>query len=216
MAGGGFSDWWARAGRTPENVDRILVGVCALIWLVLLGMSVAAVVALVDLGRGFHQPTQNSHTGLLYIIIGVSALIIVAAVPVLLRAHRAASAQPAARPAGVAARRGGAPPSRSGPRAPYTGFDPRTTEKRGAAVSMAGTYDGEVDRVWLRGTIELASVIGAALIAVAVATYLMAIGKDGAAWASYGIAGCITAVMPVTPWRHLRQLRDVLGAGKSA
>ena len=39
----------------PDVIDRILLGACAAIWLVLLGVSVAAAVALADLGRGFHK-----------------------------------------------------------------------------------------------------------------------------------------------------------------
>jgi hypothetical protein len=200
MAGRDSYIWWARTGRAPETVDRMLIGLCALIWLVLLGMSVAAVVALIDLGRGFHKPTQNSHTGLLYIVIGVSALIILAATPVLLRARPATPARSAAGSTGFPVRGGGAPPS-------WPRFDDRTTGRRGAAASATMPHGDEVDRVWLRGTAELASAIGTALIAVAMATYLMAVGKDGAAWGGYIVAGLVTAVMPVVPWRHLRQLR---------
>ncbi|WP_231985714.1 DUF2561 family protein [Mycobacterium sp. E3247] len=40
---------------SPDVVDRILIGACAVVWLVLLGVSVAAAVALSDLGRGFHK-----------------------------------------------------------------------------------------------------------------------------------------------------------------
>ncbi|MBV8788703.1 MAG: DUF2561 family protein, partial [Mycobacterium sp.] len=40
---------------SPEVIDRILIGSCAAVWLVLLGVSVAAAVALADLGRGFHK-----------------------------------------------------------------------------------------------------------------------------------------------------------------
>ena len=61
----------------PDVIDRILVGACAAIWLVFLGVSVAAAVALVDLGRGFHKMAGNSHTTwVLYVVIVVSALII--------------------------------------------------------------------------------------------------------------------------------------------
>ncbi|MGH3561245.1 MAG: DUF2561 family protein [Mycobacterium sp.] len=213
MVGRGSYTWWARTDRSPETVDSILIGLCALIWLVLLGVSVAAVVALVDLGRGFHKPTQNPHTGLLYIVIGISVLIILAAVPLLLRARRATPAGPAARSTGFPAGRGGAPPLRSAQRAPHTRSDDRTTERRGVAAPVAGPNDDEVDRVLLRGTTELVSVIGTALIAVAAATYLMAVGKDGAAWVGYCVAGFVTAAMPVVPWRHLRQLRELLSAG---
>lgn len=222
MIGRGSHTWWARAGRSSENVDRILVGLCALIWLVLLGMSAAAAVALVDLGRGFHKPMQNPHTGLLYIVIGVSALIILAAVPVLLRARRTSplgsigSARPATRPAGFPPPepRGGAAPVRSPERTPYPGSADPTTGGSGTAARPIRLNDTAAERVWLRGTTELVSVIGAALIAVATATYLMAISDDGAAWASYGVAGLVTAATPVIPWRYLRQLRQLPAASR--
>lgn len=68
-----------------DVIDRILVGVCAAVWLVLIGVSVAAAVALEDLGRGFHKIASDPHTTwVLYGIIVVSVLIIAGAVPVLL------------------------------------------------------------------------------------------------------------------------------------
>jgi len=67
-----------------------------------------------------------------------------------------------------------------------------------------------VDRVWLRGTVVLIGTMGAALIAVAVATYLMAVGHDGPSWVIYGLAGVVTAAMPVVEWLHVRQLRRVV------
>ncbi|HET9874306.1 MAG TPA: DUF2561 family protein [Mycobacterium sp.] len=211
MTGRAASNRWAAEGRSPDTVDRLLVGLCALIWLILLGMSVAAVVALVDLGRGFHKPTQSSHTGLLYIVIGVSALIILAAIPVLLRARQTTPVRrPDRPPPGFPPERGSAPSHRTAPGAPRAGFDGRAGGRRHTAAPAVEPDSDQVDRVLLRGMTELASAIGVALTAVAGATYLMAIGKDGAAWAGYGVAGLITAVMPVVPWWYLRQLRDVL------
>ncbi|MGH3557201.1 MAG: DUF2561 family protein, partial [Mycobacterium sp.] len=32
----------------------------------------------------------------------------------------------------------------------------------------------------------------------------------GAAWTGYGIAGVVTVVMPLIPWRHVRRLRSML------
>jgi hypothetical protein len=210
MAG---KDFYGRtAWRTPENVDRILVGLCALIWLVLLGMSVAAVVALVDLGRGFHKLTRNPHTGLLYVVIGVSALIILAAVPVLLRARRATPPRPAPRPPGFPPPEGGARRDRPEQRVAATGFAVRDNERRSLAGLIFGPDDDAAVRVWLRGTFGLVSVIGAALIAVAAATYLMAVGKNGASWGCYVIAGLVAVAMPVVLWWQLRQLREVLPA----
>ena len=69
-----------------------------------------------------------------------------------------------------------------------------------------------MDRFWLRGTVALMGTMGAALLAVATATYAMAIGHDGYSWTSYGIAGAITLAMPLIPWRHVRQLRGMLAA----
>jgi hypothetical protein len=95
---------------------------------------------------------------------------------------------------------------------------PRTAAERArqapvqaAAPKSDAEWSGEtVDRVWLRGTVILTGTMGAALIAVATATYLMAIGHDGASWVGYGFAGAITAAMPVVEWLHIRQLRRVV------
>ncbi len=78
-----------------ENLDRILLGACAAIWLAALGSAVAATVALVDLGRGHPESSTDSGTPwLLYSVIGVSALVIVGAIPLLVRARRAALDDP--------------------------------------------------------------------------------------------------------------------------
>lgn len=200
MATKDFAGLGAWARRSPAAVDWILVGLCALIWLVLLGFSVAATVALVDLGRGFHKPAENPHSGLLYIVIGISALIILAAIPVLLRARQG---EPVRRPAGFPAPRGGAAPTRPGQRLPPIGSE---TRARRAAARRPAAHDELVDRILLRGTTELASAIGTALIAVAAATYLMAVGKDTGAWVGLGVAGLITVLTPAIPWLHVRQL----------
>jgi hypothetical protein len=193
----------------PEVIDRILIGACAAVWLVWLGVSVAAVVALMDLGRGFHKVASNSHTTwVLYTVIIVSALIIAGAIPVLLRARRMSQAEPAAE-AMTAPRPGtGRPEVRPGPVGARAGGDrpyqPRVHSARPDAWS--GT---EVDRVWLRGTVSLAGAMGVALIAVSAATYLMAVGHEGASWVGYGLAGAVTAGMPVIEWLHVRQVRRV-------
>ena len=69
-----------------------------------------------------------------------------------------------------------------------------------------------MDRFWLRGTVALMGTMGAALLAVATATYLMAIGHDGFSWTSYGIAGVITLAMPLIPWRTRAAARGMLAA----
>jgi hypothetical protein len=54
--------------------------------------------------------------------------------------------------------------------------------------------------------------MGVALIAVAAATYLMAVGHDGPSWVVYGVAGVVTAALPVLEWLHIRQLRRLAPA----
>ena len=74
-----------------DRTDRILLGACVAVWLVALGAAAAATVALVDLGTGRAQPTGESDTPwLLYAVIAISAAVIIGAVPLLLRARRAA------------------------------------------------------------------------------------------------------------------------------
>ena len=193
----------------PGVVDRILVGACAAIWLVLLGVSVAAAVALVDMGRGFHKMARSSHTPwVLYVVIIVSALIIAGAIPMLVRARRMAQTEPAGSTAGQAR-----PPVRLMSQAPRTAAERARQQRVTRAVESADAWSGAaVDRVWLRGTVVLTGTMGAALIAVAAATYLMAVGDDGPSWAGYVLAGIVTAAMPVVEWLHIRQLRRVVDA----
>jgi Protein of unknown function (DUF2561) len=202
--------WGARSKLTPATADRIVLGSCAVIWLALVGMSVAALVALMDLSRGFHEAKGNPHTSsVLYAIIIISALIILAAIPMLLRARRITRDGPVARSAGSPARPASSPSTKSSGQLNVQsahGATERLTTLRPALS------DAVVDRFWLRGTAALMGTMGAALLAVATATYSMAIGHDGFSWSAYGIAGAITLVMPVIPWRHLRQLRGMLAA----
>ena len=197
----------------PDVIDRILLGACAAIWLVLLGVSVAAFVALADLGRGFHKMASSPHTTwVLYAVIIISALIIAGAIPILLRARRMAQADPAAPSMTAPARAAGRPPVRPGSPAART-VDERAGQERVQAVGPAAEWSGAaVDRVWLRGTVILTGTMGAALIAVAAATYSMAVGHDGPSWVGYGLAGIVTAAMPVVEWQHVRQLRRVIAA----
>ena len=74
--------------RTPEATDRILLGVCAGIWGVWLIVSAVAAVALINLGRG-HQSAEGS-PWLLYTVIAISAIVVIGAIPLLLKARRAA------------------------------------------------------------------------------------------------------------------------------
>ncbi|WP_343576045.1 DUF2561 family protein [Mycobacterium sp.] len=204
-----YSQAWRARGRvSAATSDRILIGSCAAVWLALVGMSVAALVALMDLGRGFHSAKGNPHTSsVLYAIIIISALVILAAIPMLLRARRTTRDTPAARSVGSPARTVSARSIRSGPMAGTAhGATERITTQRPALP------DTEVDRFWLRGTLALMGTMGGALLAVATATYAMAIGHDGLSWTSYGVAGAITLAMPLVPWRQVRQLRGVLAA----
>jgi hypothetical protein len=202
-----YSQAWGSRGKVvAATSDRILIGSCAVVWLALVGMSVAALVALMDLGRGFHSPKGNPHTSsVLYAIIVISALVILAAIPMLLRARRMTREAPDARPAGSPARTVSSRSIRSGPMAGMAhGSTERITPQRPALP------EAEVDRFWLRGTVALMAIMGGALLAVAAATYAMAIGHDGFAWTGYGIAGAITLVMPLVLWRQVRQLRGML------
>ena len=40
----------------------------------------------------------------------------------------------------------------------------------------------------------------------------MAVGHDGPSWVGYGLAGVVTAAMPVIEWLHVRQLRREVAA----
>ena len=190
----------------PDVIDRVLLGACAAIWLVLLGVSVAAAVALADLGRGFRKAAGNPHTTwVLYAVIIVSALIIAGAIPVLLRARRAADAE-------LVARVAGRPPVGAASPSARIAAD-RARQQQMQASGPVPEWSGEaVDRVWLRGTTLLAATMGVALIAVGAATYLMAVGHEGPSWVGYGVAGLVTAAMPVLEWYHVRQLRSVVAA----
>lgn len=211
MVGGDSADRRGWGTVSLNTTDRILLGLCAAVWLVLVGVSVAAVVALVDLGRGFHKAVGSSHTpAVLYAIIVVSALIILAAIPMLLRARRTTRAEAFARSVGGPARGAGKRPIRSGYPAARTMGEQARTERLTTFGPAAALSDAAVDRIWLRGTVALIGAMGVALVAVAAATYLMAIGRDGAAWTGYGIAGIATAAMIVIPWRQVRQLRRML------
>jgi hypothetical protein len=209
------------ATRSADAVDRGLLALCAVIWLGVLGSGVAATVALVDLGRGHPASSGGSHTPwLLYAVIGVSALVIVGAVPLLLRARRAAQADPP--PAAVRPSARAAPTTQRGTEAPTeklrvfgTIADPSSRPRYtppAPAWPRPAIPAAKVDRVWLRCAVVLACAMGAALVAIEAASYLMAIDKDNPAWIVYGVAGVITLAMPAIPWFYLRQLRRLLAS----
>jgi hypothetical protein len=193
------------AGRSPDTVDRILVGVCGAIWLVLLAATVIATVALVKLGSGQAGEADKQSSWLLYSIIVVSAVIIVGAIPLLIRARRAAQTEP---PVDL-------PVSDAPVRVP----DAPTEKLRVFGVDPAARRQPDpsrearipaalVERLWLRGTTSLLTAMGLALTAVAVATYLLAVSSDTAAWAALGVAGVITVAMPAVLVMFQRKLGE--------
>ncbi|NTY63547.1 DUF2561 family protein [Mycolicibacterium sphagni] len=216
--------------RSPETVDRILVGVCGAIWLVLLAVTVIAIVALVDMSRGHIAGNDASRTPwLLYSIIAVSALIIVGAIPLLIRARRTALADsrltPFDAPKAPASPRpstASATPAR-GTEAPTeklkvfgSTVDPFERYQPDFAQSSASRRADplipatELDRLWLRCTAMLGGAIGLALVGVSTATYLLAVDNDTAAWVALGLAAVITVAMPAIPVTYLRQLHGAV------
>ena len=69
-----------------------------------------------------------------------------------------------------------------------------------------------MDRLWLRCAVVIAIAMGVALLAIGIATYLMAADHDTSAWAAYVLAGLVTLAMPAIPWIYLRQLHALLDA----
>jgi hypothetical protein len=207
-----------------DRTDRILLGACAAVWLAALGAGVAATVALVDLGTGHAQSTGESETPwLLYAVIAISAAVIIGAVPLLLRARRAALEEPPA-PAGATPVRavGGQQPPVPGVEAPTQKL--RVPGKQAAATMAGGPgYASReaislppspvmtaVDQLWLRCAVLIAIAMGVAMLVIGVATYLMAVDNNAAAWVLYVLAGVVTVAMPAIPWFYLRQLRAML------
>ncbi len=192
-------------GRSPETVDRLMVGVCGAIWLVWLAVASISTVALVKLGQGDRAGGEDSQSSwLLYTIIVISGLVIIGAIPLLIRARRTAMAA-----AGVS----GAPePAETMQKAaeplPTSPAAEAPTEKLrvfGASVDpyrrkpspprVVSRINVVLERIFLRGTTSLLSAMGLALIAVEVATYLLATHTDTAAWVALGLAGVIMVGM---------------------
>jgi hypothetical protein len=206
-----------------DRTDRILIAACAGVWLVALGAGVAATVALVDLGTQHAQSSGESETPwLLYTVIAVSAAVIVGAVPLLLRARRAAleESPPPARATPVRAVPGQQPPvpgaeapteklrvapSRGGPVATHPGYATRE-----AISPPPSPLTAAVDQLWLRCAVVIAIAMGVAMVAIGVATYLMAADSNTAAWVFYVLAGLVTVGMAAIPWFYLRELRTLL------
>jgi hypothetical protein len=197
----------------PDQTDRILLAVCAAFWLAALAAAVAALVALVDLARPHSTAVGGSPTPwLLYTVIGVSAVVIVGAIPLLIRARRAAlegGQRPADGPPASTQNVFGPPLGTEGRQ---RGFGTPAIRRQAIppATSRVGFPTAAVEQVSLRCTLVMASAIGAATTLIGVGTYLLASEDDGLAWAAYGLAGLVTVALPAVPWYFLRQLRDVL------
>lgn len=196
--------------RSAETVDQVMIGACGAIWLALLAVTVIASVALVQLGRGRDGGTQVQSSWLLYSIIAVSTLVIAGAIPLLMRARRAAPAEPSAAAEAPEAAAPvlpvGAPTEKL--RVFGTTIDPFAGPVDAAAAQVSRVPTAVIDRLWLRGTASLLGAIGLALIAVATGTYLMATGNETACWAALGVAAIITVAMPAILVTLQRLLSD--------
>ncbi|OBF23791.1 hypothetical protein A5727_00395 [Mycobacterium sp. ACS4331] len=183
-------------GWSPDVIDRALIVACAVAWLLALGFAVAAGVALADLGGGRSSGTaeDGDTPWLLYTVIGVSALVIAVAVPLLLRARKATPDSVTAAPAESSRARVAASRIHAG----YPASTVRSAPSRLPSAAM--------DRLLLRCGLGVLTAMGAAYIAVAIATHLMAIGSDGTAWALYAVAGLLTLGMAAIPVLLVRQL----------
>lgn len=201
----------ARDGGSPATVDRILMGACAAIWLALIAMTVVATTALVGLGRGHRGGDGAEHSSwLLYTIIAVSAAILLGAIPLLLRARRAAGAADAAPSEPVT------PPVRQVEarteklRVFGTTVDPDERQRPDTPPADSRIDATLLHRLWLRGTVSLVAVIGLALVAVSTATYLLATYSTTAAWVVFGVAGVVTVAMPAVLVFFQRQLGEAV------
>lgn len=197
------------SARSPETVDRLIIGVCGAIWLVLLAAGVFATVAMVRLGSGHTSGGEGQSSWLLYSIIVVSALIIIGAVPLLMRARR--GAQAVADPADASVE---SPVELVNPTEAATekmrvfGVDPYERvlpEARPLQVS-----EELVDRLLLRGTVSLLGAMGVALTAVAIGGYLLAERNDTGAWVALGLAGVVAVAMPAVAVFFQRQLGEAV------
>lgn len=195
----------------PENLERILMAACAVIWLAALGAAVAATVSLVDMasGRGTVRAELSEASGsdtpwVLYTVIGISAAVIVVAIPLLVRARRQSGHRSFTPGSGSVVDDIAAIPPRDARRRQVEPVS--DTPARGAAALPA-----VVDQVYSRFGLSIACAVGAGTLAVCVATYLTAGDSGSAAVAFYIIAGIITVAMPVLPWFFLRELKNVVG-----
>ncbi len=194
---------------TPDQVDRVLVISAIATWLAALGAGVAAIVALVDLAHAHSVTTGDAKATpwLLYAVIGVSAVVIVGAIPLLLRARQTASSAGVPKPASAGR---DVPAVDGGARLQPFGAPVLRRHSTPPAGGRVGFPAAAVDQIWLRNTAAVATAMGTAATGIGVATYLMASGHDTAAWIVYGVAAVITVGMPAVPWFYLRQLHGLL------
>lgn len=191
----------ARTGAAADNLNRILLGACAAVWLIALGAAVAATVALTGLGSTQPAASSDGETPwLLYTVIGVSAVVIIGAVPLLLRARQTAQAEPES--AALTRERG---PAADEPATEKLRITPVVQQVSNRLEPGLPTAD--IDRLWLQCALVLGIAMGVAMIAIGAATYLMAVGNDTISWVLYGLVAVITLAMPVAPWWYLRELR---------
>ena len=143
----------------------------------------AATVALVDLGRGHPSGETGSGTPwLLYAIIAISALVIALAIPLLLRARRNAlseSGLSGSTAAGIVGAR-----RRAAAVAPVDRDPPGIRGPMPARHATSALPAEMLDRMWLRCGTGVLTATGAAMVAVALAAYLLAVESDGGAWAA--------------------------------
>jgi hypothetical protein len=170
------------------------------------------VVALVGLASSHTAATGESETPwLLYTVIGVSAAVIIGAIPLLLRARQTASAAVGPRPSAPAdgGRAGGEASSVAQRLEPF-GAPVLRRHSTPPAGSRVGFPTAAVEQIWLRCTATIAAAMGAAATGIGVATYLMASDHDAASWSVYVVVGIITVAMTAAPWYFLRELQRVL------
>ena len=166
-----------------------------------------------DLGTKHPSGTSSSHTPwLLYSVIGVSAAVIIGAIPLLLRARRGGAA-----PLPLL----GGGPSETEDRRPagdaqsaLRSFDDPVVRRYSVspATSMVGFPIAAVDQLWLRCTVGIATAMGGATLFVFLGAYMLADRHDELAWMLYGLAVLITPAMVAIPWYCLRGLHAVLEA----
>ena len=209
--------------RSPDVVDRLLVGISGAIWLVLLAVGVIAAIALVGLGRGRSGTEASESPWVLYTVIAISSVTLLGAIPLLIRARRGALADPAGEapaPASASAPAAAASPVREpaveAPTEKLRVFGtvvdrPAKPEPQPDTAQPGGLPAGPTDRVLLRCAASIFAAMGLALIGVATATYLLAVGSDTAAWVAIGFAAVITAAMPAVSVFFQRQLGGVSG-----